>query len=136
MAWSTFSGDVFISGDNSEGSLGLGDQELHEGIVQLQSFTEAASYGIKVESVAVGEVHSLALAKSAEEPSKQYIFGWGANNFNQLGDQYTDIGDESDSIVLVPHQMLESFEKSIKSVYCYSTYSAVLTDNGDVDAVL
>jgi alpha-tubulin suppressor-like RCC1 family protein len=60
------------------------------------------------------------------------LFGWGANSFNQLGDNWSSTEEEAESIVLVPHQMLESFEKQISSVFCFSTYSAVLTSEGEV----
>jgi alpha-tubulin suppressor-like RCC1 family protein len=135
VAWSTSTGDVYVCGDNSEGCLGLGDQDPHEEITQVHSFSEAASYGIIIESIAVGDVHSLALARSTENSSSQFLFGWGANSFNQLGDNWSQTEDESESIVLVPHQMLESFEKQITSVFCHSTFSAVVTIEGEVEVI-
>lgn len=135
MAWSSEDGEVFVFGDNSEGNLGLGDFEPHPGVNKLESFSEAAIYGIKIHQVSIGESHSLALAKTSEGSAGQLIFGWGANHFNQLGDNDKSTQDEDDTFVLVPHQMLADFKSEIMSVHCFSTYSAVVTNLGEVDLI-
>jgi alpha-tubulin suppressor-like RCC1 family protein len=133
LAWSSAFSQIWAFGDNSDGSLGLGDQDLHCGIARLESFSDAAEYGIAVSSVAVGEGHSLVLAHNKEESGRQYVFGWGENSFNQLGEDGCAPQDQDEVLVLVPHQVLSEFSQEIASLHCFSNYSAVTTCDGKVD---
>jgi alpha-tubulin suppressor-like RCC1 family protein len=128
------SGEIFVFGDNTHGNLGLGDLEQRGSPTKIESFSEAASYGIKVQNAAVGDGHSLVLTKMEEEDnSSQIVFAWGSNHFNQLG-TIDSTPEEQDLAISVPNQVLNNFQKAISSVATASNYSAVITEDGEVNS--
>lgn len=132
-AWSSTTRRVFVFGDNSCGALGLGDFEDRDEPVQVESFTEAATYGIKVLRLAVGLQHSLALMSLEDgEETGQMVFGWGSNEFSQLA--AIDGADEPSCFVSVPHHVLKGLDIPVASLACHANYSALVSQRGEVRA--
>ena len=122
---------MYVFGDNTYGNLGLGDFEERDEPVLVESLSEAATYGIKVKEIVVGDNHCLALMTIEEEETLgQMVFGWGSNEFSQLGSQ--DSGEEPAQCMNVPFQVLKSFSQSISSISSLSNYASLVSELGEV----
>ncbi|XP_074647680.1 putative E3 ubiquitin-protein ligase HERC4 isoform X2 [Tubulanus polymorphus] len=111
----TDTGHVLSWGMNKHGQLGLGTVSLYvdhpEVLVSLQ--------GIPVRQIASGGYHSFILSQSGA------VFGWGKNDFGQLG-----IGTDRSSSYPVQCKSLRS--QRVKYVACGDEHTAILTADGGV----
>lgn len=140
VAWSSVTGKVIVFGDNSNGTLGLEDCEEQTEPTEIESFSEAATYGIKISHASAGDTHCLAMMNSEDSESDQIVFGWGSNDFNQLGcvetrsgvgsDSRRETMEEDSSFIPMPYQVLKTMQERLGAVYCYSSYSAAISSQG------
>jgi E3 ubiquitin-protein ligase HERC2 len=135
LAWNSLSGQVFSWGSNEWGKLGSNSTENQPQAHPIESFREAAEYGIRVLDMSCGESHSLAILQSVnitEDETHEIsrnLFVWGCGLSCQLG-----IDDNSLDMVIVPSQIeIDTFNiSSLKTVHAKHNYSSVLTEFGEV----
>ena len=116
-------------GDNSKGNLGMGNFDDLETPKLVDSLVEAASYGIKVSEISVGENHTIAIMDmNMEEGPDTGLFVWGNNDFGQLG-----LRDTKDQSISVPYQLdPESFVNGFKGIGAHGTYTGAVDSEGQV----
>ncbi|XP_064418774.1 probable E3 ubiquitin-protein ligase HERC4 isoform X2 [Latimeria chalumnae] len=106
---------IYTWGQNKYGQLGLG----HEYKSQTSPQLIKSLLAIPVGQIAAGGAHSFALTLSGA------IFGWGRNNFGQLG-----LNDENDRYAPALLKSLRS--QKVVHVSCGEDHTAVLTKEGGV----
>ncbi|XP_041067079.1 X-linked retinitis pigmentosa GTPase regulator [Carcharodon carcharias] len=111
----TEQGNVYATGDNSEGQLGLGDTEGKTTFQLVEFFTNKQ----KIKHLAAGSNISAALTENGN------LFMWGDNSEGQ-------IGLDSKNNASVPHQV--DVGKPICWVSCGYYHSAFVTDDGQLYA--
>ncbi|XP_078415890.1 uncharacterized protein rpgra isoform X2 [Cetorhinus maximus] len=109
----TEQGNVYATGDNSEGQLGLGDTEGKTTFQRVESFTNKR----KIKHLAAGSNISAALTENGN------LFMWGDNSEGQ-------IGLDSKNNASVPHQV--DVGKPICWVSCGYYHSAFVTEGGQL----
>uniref|UniRef100_UPI00398F680E X-linked retinitis pigmentosa GTPase regulator-like isoform X2 n=1 Tax=Pristiophorus japonicus TaxID=55135 RepID=UPI00398F680E len=109
----TEQGNVYAAGDNSEGQLGLGDNEERTIFQRIEFFTDKQ----KIKHLAAGSNISAALTEDGN------LFMWGDNSEGQ-------IGLDTESNVSLPHQV--DVGKPICWVSCGYYHSAFVTDDGQL----
>ncbi|XP_013397514.1 probable E3 ubiquitin-protein ligase HERC4 isoform X1 [Lingula anatina] len=112
----TRDGSIFVCGDHSHGQLGMGN--LPQGRLDCPVKLKCM-LGLPIGQIAAGGHHSFALTLSGT------LFGWGKNNFGQLG-----LGDEKDR--LFPTLAKSVRNQKIKYVCCGEDHSVLLTQEGGV----
>ncbi|TRY88169.1 hypothetical protein DNTS_026874, partial [Danionella cerebrum] len=110
---STLHGDIFASGGNSAGQLGLGHLNDSNSFQRLRPFCNNAP----IKLLSAGDHTSAALTADGR------LFLWGDNSVGQLG-----FG--SNTHALLPKEM--KLGQTIHWVSCGSRHSALVTDSGDV----
>ncbi|KAL6485077.1 hypothetical protein MHYP_G00071220 [Metynnis hypsauchen] len=110
---STSQGEIFATGRNSEGQLGLGHCDDRTSFEQLHPFCDRAP----IKLLSAGCNTSAALTVDGR------LFLWGDNSVGQLG-----LGSEKH--VLLPQEL--KVGRPIVCVSCGSSHSAINTDTGDV----
>ena len=118
-------------GDNENGNLG-NDEEYCLRPQLIESFVEAASHGVKVASIEVGDGHTLSMMDmSLEVDQKCGVFVWGSNLFSQLG-----LKENREKVVSIPLVLEnEGFEKGLSCIKAHSSYSAAVDREGKVSGV-
>lgn len=126
-------------GSNKHGNLGIGIEEQSLTPVIIESLLEAASFGIKVSEMKVGERHTLAVMNMSEtgpdikdnsegSETKSRIFVWGNNSFSQLG-----VKGVKKKVIDIPHLLVpEDFTPEVLFVDAHSTYSGAVDVHGNV----
>lgn len=109
----TLDGEVYAWGNNSFGQIGNGSRKDQNVPIKIDGFN-----GDLATMISCGRDYSMALTKSC------HVFGWGCNEFGQLGD--ID-GDES----VVPIQINLS-GKTIMKISCGQGHSLLLSDGGEI----
>ncbi|CAD5116540.1 DgyrCDS5419 [Dimorphilus gyrociliatus] len=105
-------GEVFVFGDNSEGQLGIGNQQ-----VTVPTILPTLP-GLPVKQLACGQAHTFVLTISGA------LFGFGRNSYGQLG-----LGNETNH--LYPTQCKNLRDHKIVYVTCGGDHTAaVATDGG------
>ncbi|XP_051871021.1 X-linked retinitis pigmentosa GTPase regulator-like isoform X2 [Pristis pectinata] len=112
LVW-TEQGNIYAAGDNSEGQLGLGDNEERTVFQRVEFFTDKQ----KIKQLAAGSNISAALTEDGN------LFMWGDNSEGQ-------IGLDSESNVSLPHQV--DVGKPISWVSCGYYHSALVTGDGQL----
>eukprot|EP00794_Sanderia_malayensis_P012026 gene12026-13267_t len=111
----TASGQVYSWGDNKYGQLGTGEErDFSTTPTEVSSLSQLPIY-----LLAAGGAHSFVLTISGT------LFGWGKNQFGQLG-----LGDEEDRKVPTCVKVLKS--KFVRYVCCGEEHTAALTKEGRV----
>uniref|UniRef100_F6SZE5 X-linked retinitis pigmentosa GTPase regulator n=1 Tax=Equus caballus TaxID=9796 RepID=F6SZE5_HORSE len=106
-------GKVYATGGNSEGQLGLGDDEDRNTFHRIKFFTSQH----KIKQLSAGSSSSAALTEDGE------LFMWGDNSEGQIGLKNIDN-------VCVPHQV--TIGKPISWVSCGYYHSAFITTEGEL----
>ncbi|NXM79006.1 RPGR regulator, partial [Serilophus lunatus] len=109
----TEKGNMYASGGNSEGQLGLGDTEERTTFHLISFFTNQH----KVKQLAAGSYTSAAVTEDGQ------LFVWGDNSEGQ-------IGLANESCVSVPCQV--DVGKPVSSVSCGYYHSALITGDGEL----
>lgn len=109
----TEGGKVYATGGNSEGQLGLGDDEDRNTFHRIKFFTSQH----KIKQLSAGSSSSAALTEDGE------LFMWGDNSEGQIGLKNIDN-------VCVPHQV--TIGKPISWVSCGYYHSAFITTEGEL----
>ncbi|XP_067896736.1 X-linked retinitis pigmentosa GTPase regulator-like isoform X2 [Heterodontus francisci] len=109
----TEKGNIYATGDNSEGQLGLGDTEERTAFQCVEFFTNKQ----KIKYLAAGSNISAALTEDGK------LFMWGDNSEGQ-------IGLDTENNASVPHQV--DVGKRICRVSCGYYHSAFVTDDGQL----
>ncbi|XP_051779370.1 probable E3 ubiquitin-protein ligase HERC4 isoform X1 [Erpetoichthys calabaricus] len=107
--------EIFSWGQNKYGQLGLGMESKSQSSPQLIK----SLLGIPFGQIAAGAAHGFALTLSGA------IFGWGHNNFGQLG-----VNDETDRYAPVLLKSLRT--QKVIYVCCGEDHTAALTKEGGV----
>lgn len=111
----TRGGKIFSWGDNQYGQLGMGDKgESSDKPVELKSL-----HGLPIVQIASGGFHCLTLTCSGT------IFGWGKNNFGQLG-----LGDCERKVY--PTLLKNMRNQKVQYISCGQDHSVMLTLEGGV----
>merc|ERR1712154_168861 len=116
-----FNGNLFCSGSNNEGQLGLGfDKKLKDAVNErndIQQITFFSSNNIKIRDIACGWYHNLAI------DTNQNVYSWGENIFGQCAN--SDLSKN----VSCPQKIEYFNEKNleIKHIECGSNHSLVQT---------
>ncbi|KAM9180361.1 X-linked retinitis pigmentosa GTPase regulator [Dugong dugon] len=110
---STEEGNVYATGGNNEGQLGLGDTEERNSFHLISFFTSQH----KIKQLSAGSNTSAALTEDGE------LFMWGDNSEGQ-------IGLNNISNVCVPHQV--TIGKPISWISCGYYHSAFVTTEGEL----
>ncbi|XP_069745499.1 X-linked retinitis pigmentosa GTPase regulator-like isoform X3 [Narcine bancroftii] len=109
----TEQGNIYAAGGNSEGQLGLGDNEERTAFQRVEYFTDKR----KIKQVAAGSNISAALTEDGD------LFMWGDNSEGQ-------IGLDSESSVNLPHKV--DIGKPVSWVSCGYYHSALVTGDGQL----
>ncbi|XP_059824223.1 X-linked retinitis pigmentosa GTPase regulator-like isoform X1 [Hypanus sabinus] len=112
LVW-TEQGNIYAAGDNSEGQLGLGNNEERTVFQRLEYFKDKQ----KIKQLAAGSNISAALTEDGN------LFMWGDNSEGQ-------IGLDSESSVSLPHQI--DVGKPVSWVSCGYYHSALVTGDGQL----
>ncbi|XP_043466153.1 probable E3 ubiquitin-protein ligase HERC4 isoform X1 [Leptopilina heterotoma] len=111
----TNNGELYSWGSNKEGQLGLGPNIKKE----LKPKLISSLVGIPIAFIACGGYHCIVVSKSGA------IFGWGRNNFGQLG-----LNDTQGR--LLPSQLRTLRNSKVRYVSCGEEFSVFLTMDGGV----
>ncbi|XP_029141530.1 X-linked retinitis pigmentosa GTPase regulator [Protobothrops mucrosquamatus] len=109
----TEKGNLYATGGNSEGQLGLGDTEERSAFHLVSYFTSQP----KIKQLAAGSYTSAALTEDGQ------LFMWGDNSEGQIG-----LGNEAN--VCVPHQV--DVGKPVFWISCGYYHSALITCDGEL----
>lgn len=108
-------GFLFAWGDNKYGQLGIG----HSSSVHYIPEHVSSLVGVPFAQICAGGHHCFSLSLSGA------LFGWGRNNFGQLG-----VNDDKDHIVPILVKSLRT--QRVRHVTAGEYHSAVLTEDGGV----
>ncbi|XP_051176119.1 probable E3 ubiquitin-protein ligase HERC4 isoform X2 [Leptopilina boulardi] len=111
----TNNGELYSWGSNKEGQLGIGSHIKKE----LKPKLISSLAGIPIAFIACGGYHSIVVSKSGA------IFGWGKNNFGQLGLNDTQGRN-------LPSQLRTLRNSKVRYVSCGEEFSVFLTMDGGV----
>jgi E3 ubiquitin-protein ligase HERC4 len=112
----TDDGQVFVWGSNEYGQLGLGEKiKTHQNVPEVIRCLK----GVPVRQIVAGDNHSFILSKSGS------LYGWGRNDFGQLG-----LGDTKNKYL--PTKCRLANDQKIKFVSCGDNHTACLTKDGCV----
>lgn len=129
-------GTVFSCGSASYGRLGMGD--VHGNIFYPTRIIALDGVGTSlpngcfkgISKVGCGMWHSIAVAEGTGD-----VFGWGWNNFGQLGPRSPGLTSR-DELHTVPFRIsaLDAFlgDSTVGDVYCGSRFSCLHTEEGDL----
>ncbi|XP_039198082.1 X-linked retinitis pigmentosa GTPase regulator isoform X2 [Crotalus tigris] len=109
----TEKGNLYATGGNSEGQLGLGDTEERSAFHLVSYFTSQH----KIKQLAAGSYTSAALTEDGQ------LFMWGDNSEGQIG-----LGNEAN--VCIPHQV--DVGKPVFWISCGYYHSALITCDGEL----
>jgi hypothetical protein len=110
----TIDGEVYVWGDNEFGQIGCADNRE----CQLIPYLVQGFNGEKVEAIACGSYHSLALTESG------HVFSWGLNDCGQLG--YSSMTYPSNSPKIIDENVL------FVRISCGRKHSLMLSVEGTV----
>ncbi|XP_066590462.1 probable E3 ubiquitin-protein ligase HERC4 [Prorops nasuta] len=111
----TNNGELYAWGSNSEGQLGLGGSNKKE----LKPKLVYSLAAVPIAFIACGGYHSIVVTKSGA------VFGWGKNNFGQLG-----LNDNQKRAL--PCQLRTLRNAKVSYVACGEEFSVFLTMDGGV----
>ncbi|XP_055500570.1 X-linked retinitis pigmentosa GTPase regulator-like isoform X1 [Leucoraja erinacea] len=112
LIW-TEQGNIYATGDNSEGQLGLGDNQERTTFQRVEYFTGKG----KIKQLAAGSNISAALTEDGN------LFMWGDNSEGQIG-----LGSETSAFL--PRQV--NVGKTVSWVSCGYYHSALVTGEGEL----